>query len=259
MGGEVGPHNVNLRAVTNAQVPDAGARSVDLRGTAKIEIGDAGATAKTPPPPGMAVGKAITFWLLSIVAGSIIFLLAYVWVMENTAAEDIRRNYGKDLNREDVTLYLAQRLTNFSNAMIQAENDSSFTVSTKTVSDEQALIETLHQFPNGINDQDRDALKGCVLELASAGKDRSAQLKACEKIVTTTQSQGLTSAAAAFSFQMASEASGKILEAAESARILVEGRAVDSNEPSFAAAESRDRLHLWPPTGPAASAAVMRP
>lgn len=172
-----------------------------------------------PPDPSrfsMAIGKQLTLWLLMILAGSILLLVAYLWRMEISTGDDIRRNYGKDLNREDVSLYLAQRLANFSNALTQAGNNDKFSVSEKMSADEKAMIETLNMFPGVINDQERDQLEQCVALIKVEGTGRKDRLQPCLNLLDKTKNEGMTAAAAAFSFQMASEASTKLLEQRQS-------------------------------------------
>jgi hypothetical protein len=184
---------------------------------AKTARADApGVKGENVPPAGMTIGKKLTLWLLCILAGSILLLVLYLWRMDITAADDIRQNYGKDLNREDVALYLALRLQNFADALSQAGSDPNFIVSDKTAADEKALIETLNQFPSLINNDAKVKLDGCVATLSATGTDRKTTLQPCIDAINKVRTEGMTTAAAAFSFQMASEASSKLLEQRQS-------------------------------------------
>ncbi len=128
-------------------------------------------------------------------------------------------------NREDVALYLALRLQSFADALSQAGSDPKFTVSDKTAADEEALIETLNQFPSLINNDAKVKLDGCVATLSTTGTDRMTTLQPCIDAINKVRTEGMTTAAAAFSFQMASEASS--LLSGESARVFAEGCATD--------------------------------
>jgi hypothetical protein len=195
-------------------LPDPGVLNIATATPVKADA--PGVKAENVPPAGMTIGKKLTLWILCIVSGSILLLVLYLWCMDITAANDIRRNYGKDLNREDVTLYLAVRLRNFADALSRAGSDPKFTVSDKTATDEKALVETLNQFPSLIDNDAKVKLDSCVATLSVPTTDRKTALQPCIDAINKVRSEGLTTAAAAFSFEMASEASSKILEQRQS-------------------------------------------
>jgi hypothetical protein len=189
-----------------------GARVINLGDIGESHVEVAPVEARTPTPAAMSTGKRLTTWVLMIAAGSIVLLVFYLWRMDLTAGDDIRRNYGKDLNREDISLYLAQRLENFSDALKRAGEDQAFAIPKRTAEDETALIETLTLFPSVLISEDRSKLDGCVGLISVPGSDRKAKLDPCIKILDTVRSQGVTAASAAFSYQLAAEASEKLLE-----------------------------------------------
>ena len=158
----------------------------------------------------MTIGKILTKWMLSILAGSIVLLLAFLWEMEWTAANDIRRNYGKDLNRDNVALYMGQRIQRFSNDLAKAKDDPSFAAPKNNVSDDKALSGTLGSLPD-ITEEQRSQLKTCVSLISSKEvtttanePDRKAKLQPCIDFLNVTQSDGATAAVSAMSFEMAS-------------------------------------------------------
>lgn len=189
---------------------------LNLAAATAVRADAPGVKAENVPSAGMTIGKRLTLWILSILAGSILLLVLYLWRMDITTADDIRRNYGKDINREDVSLYLAIRLQNFADALNRAASDPKFTISDKAAADERALVETLNQFPSLVNNDAMVKLDGCIAALSVAGSDRKAALQPCIDEINKVRTEGMTTAAAAFSFQMASEASSKLLEQRQS-------------------------------------------
>ena len=190
-----------------------GPPAISIQSLGVNPVGSAPVVVRTPPATPITVGKTLTSWVLLIAAGSILLLIVYLWRMDVTAGDDIRRNYGKDLNREDISLYLTQRLRNFSDALSQSGDNPAFAVPKKTAEDESALIETLNLFPSVLNNQDRATLDGCVaLMSVPGGADRKAKLDPCARILDTVRTQGVAAASAAFSYQLAAEASQKLLD-----------------------------------------------
>jgi hypothetical protein len=166
------------------------------------------------PPAGMTIGKKLTLWMLSILAGSILVLMLYLWGMEQTAGDDIRRNYGKDLNRDNISLYMGQRIQRFSNDLAKAQTDPTFAAPKNNVTEDKALSETLGSLPD-VTEEQRSQLMTCVSLIANkaaTGADRKAALQPCIDLLEKTKSDGMTAATAVMSFQMASEASAKLLE-----------------------------------------------
>jgi hypothetical protein len=192
-----------------------GSQTVDVKNAVPSIVPDTRViVTEIKPPANMTIGKRLTLWMLSILAGSILLLVLYLWSMEKAAGDDIRRNYGKDLNRDDLSLYMAQRIQRFSNDLANAQKDPSFVAPKNNASDDKALSETLGLLPD-ITDEQRSQLAVCVSLISSkeaTGDERKTKLQPCIGILEQTKSEGTTAAVAAMSFQMASEASAKLLE-----------------------------------------------
>ena len=147
-------------------------------------------------------------------AGSILLLVIYLWHMENSAADDVRQNYGKELNRDNVVLYMRQHIQRFSNDLAKAQNDPSYAAPKNNVSDDKKLSDTLGSLPD-VTDEQRSQLTSCVSLISSKqveGSDRKATLQPCVEFLEQEKNDGLTAATAAMSYQMASDASAKLLE-----------------------------------------------
>jgi hypothetical protein len=166
----------------------------------------------------MTIGKKLALWVLSILAGSILLLVLYLWRMDVTTGDDIRRNYGKDLNRDDVSLYMGQRIQRFSSDLVKAKEDPSFVALRNDIADDKALSETLGSLP-GVNDEQHAQLTQCISLIsnkASNASERPAKLQPCIDVLEEIRTQGMSAATAALSFQMASEASTKLFEQRQS-------------------------------------------
>jgi hypothetical protein len=183
----VDPQVIDLTAVKPVQV-------VDLAAASSVPVAALNTPASMMGPPSMLIGQKLTRSMLYILAGSIFLLLFYLGWMERTAGDDIRHNYGKDLNRGDIALYMAQRIQRFS--------------------DDKALRDTLGLLPD-VTSEDRTQLTQCVELIATketTGSDRANKIKPCVEILEKTKNDGMKAATAAMSLQMASEASAKLLE-----------------------------------------------
>jgi hypothetical protein len=203
----VDPQVIDLTAVKPVQV-------VDLAAASSVPVAALNTPASMMGPPSMLIGQKLTRSMLYILAGSIFLLLFYLGWMERTAGDDIRHNYGKDLNRGDIALYMAQRIQRFSDDLTQAQKDSRFAASEDSISDDKALRDTLGLLPD-VTSEDRTQLTQCVELIATketTGSDRANKIKPCVEILEKTKNDGMKAATAAMSLQMASEASAKLLE-----------------------------------------------
>lgn len=212
---------MDFQNLSSVSVPDVRASAVTVRNvrvSGTDAVNEKLKVKATEPTPTMAIGKKLTLWVLSILAGSIVLLLIYLWSMERTAADDIRRNYGKDLSRNDGSLYMAERIQRFSSDLESAQKEPSYFAPKNHVDDDRELSETLALLPD-VTAENRTQLIQCVERIAAperteekSGEKRADKLTLCSGLVEKVKERYMMAATAAFSLQMASEASNKLLE-----------------------------------------------
>ena len=190
-----------IAVTTRAQDALASAPTVDPKPISGISA--------TALPPVAAAGVRLTQWVLFIAAGSIVGLVAYLFLMDIIVGADVGNSYKAVLNpsRLGTEFYTLGRLEKFSVDLSGAAADPNARLDVEATKNAEGIMTMLAQMPSVTNMQVRK-LKECVP--LPVGPSRGDTVQRCVAVLDQVRQAALEAAAGATDAEVAGDAVDKL-------------------------------------------------